>query len=122
MIHIGLVERGTFQALEVAEILIATRLEPLAGPVVLRRHLELRYEIDRRFLDTGVINDHTLGELLDVFGVRLRSGEFAGVDVDLVPRDHDAGTLCASGPLASCPSDRYAPPCRTTPPYLSHHS
>ena len=55
VIDVRFVERSTLERLQVGEVLLATGFQTLAGWIVLRRDLELGYEVCRGFVDAGVV-------------------------------------------------------------------
>jgi hypothetical protein len=68
-------------------------LQALAGIAVSGLHAELLRERRCLLVDGGMVGDHLLRELLHFLVLAPRLGELAGVDVDLVRGDDDAGDL-----------------------------
>ena len=86
VIDVSFVKGFSREALEFLDRIGAARGQAPACIVLLGFDFELRHQINSRFIDTGMVSNHSLCKCLDllVFGLRFR--QFAGVDVDLVCR------------------------------------
>jgi hypothetical protein len=93
----------TPELLQRGQVFIAALLQALAGRVGLGRYVELRHELGRRFVDARVVCNHPFRELPNVLGLRPGLREPAGVDIDLVRRDHDRRDLRIGGPAGLGP-------------------
>ena len=92
-VHVGAVERGSVQRLELLARIGRRSLQRLADGVVLWGDSQLARQRRRLRVHGCMVGDHCGRELFDARIVRARLREFRRVDIDVVRRDGDMGNF-----------------------------